>query len=342
MASVASRPGVVVRLLPLKSMGNVDNKNLPLVSVVTPAYNQADFLRDTLESVLAQDYPNIEHQVIDDGSTDTTPEILAEYADRITIERHENRGQTPTINKGWARAKGEILTWLNSDDTFLPGAVTKAVEYFNEHPEVAIVFGDTLFTGPDGSPLERSKPREEFDYRRFVLQCENPIAQPSAFIRREVIDDVGFLDPQFYYFMDWDFWLRAGLRHRIAYFPELLSTYRLHPDSKTVAQANKAAPELEYMYRKFFERDDLPQEIRDIERQAMVNMHFTSGGYYLEGGNPKAATEVAFKALRAYPSMISSPEMMHKFLYCVFSGRSFYKSGRSAYYKARFLSTATD
>jgi glycosyltransferase involved in cell wall biosynthesis len=318
-------------------MTNTANNKLPLVSVVTPTYNQADFLRDTLESVLTQDYPHIEHQVIDDGSTDSTPQILAEYSDRIAVERHANRGQTPTINKGWERAQGDILTWLNSDDTFLPGAVSKAVEYFKGHPDVDIVFGDTLFTQSDGTPIERSQPRAEFDYRTFVLQCENPIAQPSAFIRREVIDDIGLLDPQFYYFMDWDFWLRAGVRHRIAYHPELFSTYRLHKDSKTMAQANKAAPELEYMYRKFFARLDLPDDIRALERRAMVNMFFTSGGYYLEGGNAKAATRMAFKALRAYPSSIYRPEVVHKFLYCVLGGRSLYQRSRGTYHKARGL-----
>jgi glycosyltransferase involved in cell wall biosynthesis len=302
-------------------MSNTANNDLPLVSVVTPTYNQADFLRDTLESVLGQDYPNIEHQVIDDGSTDATPEILKEYSDRIAVERHDNRGQTPTINKGWERAKGDILTWLNSDDTFLPGAVTKAVEYFKEHPDVDIVFGDTLFTQPDGTPIERSKTRAAFDYPTFVLQCENPIAQPSAFIRRAVIDDVGLLDPQFYYFMDWDFWLRAGVRHRIAYFPELFSTYRLHKDSKTMAQANKAAPELEYMYQKFFARGDLPAEIRAMEPRAMANMFFTSGGYYLEGGNPKGAKEMAWKAWRAHPAPVLSPEFLRKFFYCLSGGR---------------------
>lgn len=313
---------------------NLGNK-LPLVSVVTPAYNQAEFLRATLDSVLSQDYPHIEHQVIDDGSTDETPQILAEYADRIAVESHTNRGQTPTINKGWERATGEILTWLNSDDTFLPGAVTKAVDYLQAHPDVDIVFGDTLFTRPDGEPIEPSKPRKEFDYQEFVLQCENPIAQPSAFIRRAVIEDVGLLDPEYYYFMDWDFWLRAGMRHRITYVPELFSTYRLHKDSKTVAHASKAAPELEYMYRKFFARTDLPAEIRALERRAMVNMYFTSGGYYLEGGNPSAAARMGFKALRAYPSSIYRPEVVHKFLYCLLGGRSLYQKSRGAYYKAR-------
>ena len=314
---------------------NAPAGELPLVSVVTPAYNQADFLRDTIESVLAQDYPRIEHQVIDDGSTDETPRVMAEYEGRVILDRHENRGQTPTINKGWERAKGEVVTWLNSDDTFLPGAVSKAVEYFRQHPEVGIVFGDTLFTEPDGKPLERSKPRGEFSYREFVLKCENPIPQPSAFIRRSVVDDVGLLDPKFYYFMDWEFWLRAGVRHRIAYVPELLSTYRLHPDSKTVAQAAKAAPELEYLYTKFFSTPDLPEEIRALERRAKVNMFFTSGSYYLQGGRAREAARLAWRAARSYPAALYDPQTAHKFFYCLLGASPVYRGGRSLFHRTR-------
>src|SRR5260370_36300518 len=135
-----------------------------LVSVVTPTYNQAAFLRDTIESVLLQDYPAIEYQIIDDGSTDETPQILEEYSGRALIERHENRGQTPTINKGWERARGDILSWLNSDDTFLPGAVSTAVKYFAENPDVDIVFGDSLVTAEDGTPIEGSPKRLDVGY----------------------------------------------------------------------------------------------------------------------------------------------------------------------------------
>jgi glycosyltransferase involved in cell wall biosynthesis len=312
-------------------------QNLPLVSVVTPTFNQANFLRETIESVLSQDYPAIEHQVIDDGSTDATPEILKEYSARVWTERHENRGQTPTINKGWERAKGSILTWLNSDDTFLPGAVSTAVSYLNEHPEVGIVFGDTLFTDQDGKSLERSKNLGDFEYQRFVRLCHNPIPQPSAFIRRSVVEDIGMLDPLYYYFMDWDYWLRAGLNHRITYIPELLSTYRLHADSKTVAQANKAAPELEYMYRKFFERTDLPESIRSLETEAMMNMLFTSGGYYLEGGNKKAAARTALKALRSFPSRFYHPSAVHKLFYCLCGGSSIYQRSRGTYHRVRTI-----
>lgn len=320
----------------MNKTGTTSSQTQPLVSVVTPTYNQAAFLRDTIESVLSQDYPAIEHQIIDDGSTDETPEILKEYEGRGWIERHENRGQTPTINKGWERAKGEILTWLNSDDTFLPGAVTAGVDYLQKNPDVGIVFADTLFTNPDGSPIERSKDRSGFDFDDwFIRRCENPIPQPSAFIRRRVIEDIGVLDPKFYYFMDWDFWLRAGVNHRITYVPELWSTYCLHAESKTIAQANKAAPELEYMYDKFFADSNLPPRIRDLEKQAKLNMLFTTAGYYITGGDRKAAARTAFRALRQAPTMLSRPAFVHKLLYCLYGGSAMYERTRAGYHRAR-------
>jgi glycosyltransferase involved in cell wall biosynthesis len=309
--------------------------NQPLVSIVTPTFNQADFLRDTLESVLAQDYPSIEYLVIDDGSTDATAEILAEYTGRVEWESQANMGQTPTIYKGWQRSHGDIITWLNSDDTFLPGAVSKAVDYFQAHPDVDIVFGDSLFTTADGTPIERSKALTKFSYSDLVAKCHNPIPQPSAFIRRSVMEDVGLLDPTYYYFMDWDFWLRAGVNHKTAYFPELLSTYRLHEASKTVAQAVKAAPELEYMYRRFFALPDLPSEIKSLEKEAMVSMFFTSGGYYLDGGSREGARRMAMKAIQTRPSGIFRPGVIHKFLYCFLGGKPIYDRSKSIFYRAR-------
>ncbi|HEX7316877.1 MAG TPA: glycosyltransferase family 2 protein [Pyrinomonadaceae bacterium] len=307
----------------------------PVVSVVTPTYNQAAYLRETIESVLGQDYPHVEHIVIDDGSTDDTPRVLAEYTGRVDWERHANMGQTPTINKGWQRSRGEIVTWLNSDDTFTPGAVSKAVDYLRGRPEVGVVFGDTLFTEDDGTPLERSPRRGEFDYVKFVVECENPIAQPSAFIRRKVVDDVGLLDPHYYYFMDWDFWLRAGAKHKIEYTPDLFSTYRLHPESKTVAQAARAAPELERMYRKYFALDYVPAEVRKQRARAWANMQFTSGGYYVKGGDPRGATRAALRAVRAYPATLVDSGMLHKFLFCLSGERRAYRGGRELYRRTR-------
>jgi glycosyltransferase involved in cell wall biosynthesis len=307
----------------------------PLVSIVTPTYNQSAYLRETIESVLGQDYPHIEHIIIDDGSTDDTARVLAEYTGRVDWESQPNMGQTPTINKGWQRSKGQIVTWLNSDDTLLPDAISKAVEYLTSRPEVGIVFGDTLFTEDDGTPLERSKPRGEFDYLKFVVECENPIAQPSAFIRRKVVDDVGLLDPHYYYFMDWDFWLRAGAKHKIEYTPELFSTYRLHPESKTVAQAARAAPELERMYTNYFALDYVPEEIRKQKARAWANMLFTSGGYFIKGGDPRGAARAAWSALRTYPATLFDSGMLHKFLYCLSGERRAYREGRELYRRTR-------
>src|SRR6185369_848912 len=139
-----------MRMTELISVEKADKKNagyramedLPLVSVITPAYNQGIFLRDTIESVLSQDYPHIELIVLNDGSTDDTENILKEYTGRIKWMTQVNMGQTPTINKGWEMATGSILTWLNSDDTYLPGAVKAGVDYLLTHPETFIVFAD--------------------------------------------------------------------------------------------------------------------------------------------------------------------------------------------------------
>lgn len=303
--------------------------SLPTLTVVTPAYNQADFLRDTIESVLSQDYPNIEHVVFDDGSTDETPNILAEYGDRFVWETQANMGQTPTINKGWAMTSGEIITWLNSDDTFYDtGSVRTGMEYLIANPDVGIVFGDSMFTEADGIEIEPTRPIVDFTYQKMVLNCENSISQPSAFIRREIVAKVGDLDPKFYYFMDWDFWLRAGIYYKIEHIDAIMSTYRLHADSKTVAQSKKAAPELDYMYQKFFAREDIPAEIRAIEKESMMNMCFTSGGYYLKGGDTVNASKMAAKAFEYYPKGKYAFANLHKYLYCRLGNSSIYRKSR--------------
>lgn len=308
------------------------DKNLPTFTVVTPAYNQADFLRETIESVLSQDYPNIEHVVLDDGSTDETPQILAEYGDLFHWETQKNMGQTPTINKGWAMTKGEIVTWLNSDDTFYDStSVSKGIEYLIEHPDTGIVFGDSMFTEADGTEIKPTRPVINFTYKKFISNCENSISQPSAFIRREVVSKVGELDPKFYYFMDWDFWMRAGIYFKIEHIDEILSTYRLHADSKTVSQAKKAAPELEYMYRKYFAREDIPTEIRSVEKKAMMNMCFTSSGYFLAGDDTESASKMANKAFEYNPSGKYKMQSLHKYLYCKFGDHPIYRRSRAIY-----------
>ena len=292
----------------------------PLVSIITPTFNQAAFLRETVESVLGQDYPHVEHLVIDDGSTDETRSVLESFGSRLRWWSRPNRGQTPTINEGFAACGGDVVTWLNSDDTLLPGAASWAVSALSRHVEAGVVFGDTLFTDSDGSPLFHSTALP-FDYEALVVECHNPIPQCSSFIRRSVLEATGPLDPAFYYFMDWDLWLRAGLRRPIVYEPVLLSTYRLHPDSKTMAQPRRSAPELEYMYRRYFEGDQVPPHIRRRQREAFANMYFTTAGYFIRGGDRQAGRRMACRAVRADPGGALRIRQMRRFVYCLLGGR---------------------
>ncbi len=211
------------------------HRETPVVSIITPSYNQGKFIEETIQSVLNQDYPNIEYIVVDGGSTDNTIEILKKYEGRLKWISEKDRGQSDAINKGFRMAKGEILTWLNSDDTYLPGAVRKAVEYFNAHPDVGMVYGKTYLINEAGNVMG-DYPTESFNYKRLAVF--NFICQPSTFFRREVFFDVGGIDLELHYSMDYDLWVRIVKKYSVKYLPDFLSTYRLHMESKTVSDVH--------------------------------------------------------------------------------------------------------
>lgn len=208
-----------------------DPQPLPTVTVVTPSYNQGRFIRETIDSVLSQDYPAIEYMVIDGGSMDDTVSILKSYGSRVSWISELDRGQSEAINKGWKRATGEILAWLNSDDIYLPGAISTAVAYFRSHPDVALVYGDGFHISEEGQALGRF-PSEPFSKDRLKETCF--IAQPATFVRRSVIEEVGFVEESLRYCMDYDLWIRISKRYRLQYVPIPMASIRLHKDCKTV------------------------------------------------------------------------------------------------------------
>jgi GT2 family glycosyltransferase len=202
------------------------------------------------------------------------------------------------------------------------------VGYFQAHAEVAIVYGWTVFVDARGERVNRPFGGREFDYVSFVRDCENPIPQPSTFIRRKVLTDVGPLDESLFYFMDWDYWLRAGARHRIAFLPEVLSTYRLHDQSKTVAGLRRGAPELESVYTRFFETVALPHQIQGLRRKALSSMYFTTAAYFIAGFDQKGARRAAWKAVRTDPRCLLSAKGLHKVLYACFALSAGYAAAR--------------
>lgn len=208
------------------------DQSLPEVTVVTPSYNQGVFIEQTILSVLSQTGVTIEYIVMDGGSTDSTLEILNKYRGCLEFVSERDKGQTDAINKGLRRARGRILAYLNSDDTYLPGAVAKAVGFLESHREYAMAYGEGYHVDVHGRFLERYY-TEPFDFRRLSEICF--ICQPTVFLRRELLSTVGFFDDSLHYCMDYDYWIRVGKRYSVGYHPEYLATSKLHAEGKTLA-----------------------------------------------------------------------------------------------------------
>lgn len=207
------------------------------ISVVTPSFNQAQFIERTIRSVLDQSHRDIEHIVVDGGSDDGTLAILKRYTGRIAWVSEKDRGQAHAINKGLAMATGEIVAWLNSDDTYEPGALDAVARHFGDHPDCRWAYGKCRIID-DGDREIRSFIT---GYKNFLLAkysfakllAENFISQPTVFWRRSLLDEIGYLNEQEHFCMDYDYWLRAGSRYPAGVIRAYLANFRYHRASKS-------------------------------------------------------------------------------------------------------------
>jgi glycosyltransferase involved in cell wall biosynthesis len=219
-------------------------EKLPLVSIVTPSFNQARFLEKTMRSVLEQDYERIEYIVIDGASTDGSLEIIQKYQSRLAFWVSEpDQGQTDAINKGFNRARGDILAWINSDDVYNPGAVRRAVEYLLGHPQVGMVYGDLDFIDENDMVIGRFN-ADQTDLQKLRRGYVH-IPQPSTFLRADLWKKVGPLDTSFFFAMDYDLWIRMAALSEFKYISgEPWANFRLHFDGKTVNADDRCWPEM--------------------------------------------------------------------------------------------------
>jgi len=200
------------------------------VSIVTPSFNQARFIEETILSVRNQSFANIEHIIVDGGSMDGTLEILKKYNHLIWISEPD-RGQSDALNKGFRKATGEIIGWLNADDTYEPDAVETVVGFFSKHPDVAMVYGFVNIVDEKGDVI-RTRYSPDFDLG-LLIRAGHCYIQPVTFFRRRVFDEVGYLDTAFHEAMDYEFFVRVGQRFNVKRIPKILGNYRTHSQSKT-------------------------------------------------------------------------------------------------------------
>lgn len=208
------------------------NSLTPLVSIVTASLNQGRFIETALMSVRNQDYPSIEHVVIDGESTDNTLAILKRYSDKIRWISEPDKGQSDAINKGFGLARGEILAWLNADDYYVQGAIQTVADFMLRNRQYAMVYGD-IQTVDQGGHLLKTYKRPDFDLKRLQRAGGTYIDSTATFFWRYVLDEVGFLDVSLHQCMDYDLYLRVGQRFDIGHIPRVLACLRVHSDSKT-------------------------------------------------------------------------------------------------------------
>lgn len=213
-----------------------DGQPWPRVSIITPSYNQAQFLEETIRSVLLQGYPNLEYIIIDGGSTDGSVEIIRKYEPWLSYwESKKDRGQAEAINKGFRRAAGEVVAWLNSDDHYLPDVFGTVIENLSAN-KADILFGQCRIVDPQGNILNIYRTQNEVDLRNLVFFWRYPFGcppQPATFFRRSIIEKIGLLNENFHFALDYEYWLRASVKFKFQSVDLLAADYIVHPSSKT-------------------------------------------------------------------------------------------------------------
>ena len=275
--------------------------NKPLVSIVTPSFNQAAYLEQTILSVLNQDYPEIEYIIIDGNSTDNSVNIIRRYADHIAYWVSEpDKGQSHAINKGFARARGEIVAWLNSDDLYLPRAVSDAVDSLECNPRVGMVYSNCLKINKESKITGWCKSRQ-FDL--LDLLSFNIIPQPTVFLRRDTVTTVGGLDTSLHLPFDHQMWVRVVASVPILYQDRYWAAARLHPASKNATRWADFGKEATVLLKGLATNPEISSLLAAHENRILAGLACFTGNYLMVSGDVRAATHEFVRALRLQPGI---------------------------------------
>ena len=246
------------------------------ISVVTPSFNQGKFISKTIQSVINQkqylpSHVIIEHIVFDGGSSDNTIDLLKSFENDITWVSQPDNGQTHAVNKGLQNTTGEIIGWLNSDDIYYPEALAKVVNFFDENPDIDVVYGMAQHIDTADNLID-FYPTAPFSFEDLINKCF--ICQPALFFRRKVLNKTGFLDESLHYCMDYDFWIRMALaKVKFAYIKDILAGSRLYPQNKTLSAKVAVHAEI---------NDMLKRHLHYVPKSGLINYAYAVVGEKLD------------------------------------------------------------
>lgn len=308
-----------------------DSSTLPLVTIITPSYNQVAFIEETIQSVINQAGVQLEYFIIDGGSTDGSQEIIQRYSRHFSGWISEpDKGQAEAINKGFTRATGKYIAWLNSDDLYLPDAVSKAVSVLEANPALGLVYGDAISIDPRGAVLN---PLRFGDWGLEELLGFRIICQPAVFMRRSVLEQAGYLDLSYHYMLDHQLWLRMARLAPIHHIPHPLAAARQHPGAKNVLQAAAFGDEILRILAWIVKQPEFQPYFATHTGRINAGAYRLKARYLLDGGQPGPALKAYFQALRYHPGF--TLQHWHRMLYAALSLVGLGKLDRLYYRLAR-------
>lgn len=304
----------------------------PLISIVTPSFNQAKFLESSILSVLNQGYQNLEYIIVDGGSTDGSLEIIQKYENRLAWWVSEkDKGQADAFNKGLSHASGKYLGWLNSDDLYIENAISEAVDLLESNTDLAFVYGDVQSINQVGAitNIMRYSDWDLLDLMRF-----NIIGQPGVFMRKDLVESVGGLDTSFHFLLDHHLWLKLASKAPIKYSDKLWAAARFHLEAKNIAQAEKFGQEAYRLVEWMEKNPDLNQLFIDHSKQIIAGAHRMDARYLLDGERYAESVKTYWQGMKL-DFMTIFPEI-HRMTYAIFAPIGL-KKLKQIFLKLKFL-----